>query len=107
MRFCSKRLSISGGAPNAFAGLLLMVSGTNAQETDASPEASVAGVWRVIAAKPAPWIKPHKLDRREAPLLEDAFVFSRGEVKGPRPLGCRHAKFATTVVEPAGLFEGN
>jgi uncharacterized protein YecT (DUF1311 family) len=52
-------------------------------------------------------VKPHRLEKREAPLLEYALIFADGEVEGPSPLGCRHAKFATTVVEPKGLFQGS
>jgi uncharacterized protein YecT (DUF1311 family) len=52
-------------------------------------------------------VKPHPLGKREAPLLEYALIFANGEVEGPLPLGCRHAKFATTVVEPKRLFQGS
>ena len=48
-----------------------------------SPESGLKGVWRVIRAKPAPWVKPHKLTKAETPLLEYAVEFKDGEVKGP------------------------
>jgi len=106
MHFGFGKVSILVAASGGAIGLLL-ASLAGAQSMDASPEASFAGAWRVIGAKAAPWVKPHKLDKREAPLLEYAFIFTKGEVKGPLPLGCSHAKFATAVVEPAGLFQGN
>ena len=65
--------------------------------TAAQPAASFAGTWRVIGVTAAPWVKAHPLGKREAPLLEYALIFADGEIEGPSPLGCRHAKFATTV----------
>src|SRR5262245_32759224 len=90
----------------AFSTLLLTPRGYS-QPTDAHPAASVAGTWRVIEARAAPWVKPHRLEKHEAPLLEYALIFANDEVEGPAPLGCQHAKFATTVVEPKGLFQGS
>jgi len=90
----------------AFSGLLLAPRGYS-QPTDAHPASSFAGTWRVIEAKAAPWVKPHQLEKHEAPLVEYALVFADGEVEGPSPLGCQHAKFAGTVVDAKGLFQGS
>lgn len=89
------------------AALGCSVSHVLGQPMGGTPEASFAGVWRIIDARPAPWVKPHRLERRDAPYLEYALIFANGEVKGPSPLGCRHAQFGTTVVQPQGLFQGN
>ena len=71
-----------------------------------TPEANFAGVWRIIDAKPAPWIKPFALTKDKAPLLEYAVLFGDGEVIGPAPLGCKPAKFSTVIAGPEGLFQG-
>jgi hypothetical protein len=90
MQFIFGKGGISTSAlAGAFCLLLFAVAAE--QPMGSSPEASFAGTWRVIAARVAPWVKPHELQKREAPLLEYAFIFANGEVKGPPPLGCRHA----------------
>jgi uncharacterized protein len=71
-----------------------------------SPESGLAGVWRVIRAQPAPWVKPHKLNRAAAPLLEYAVEFRDREVKGPAPLGCATARYSSGVTYGDGLFGG-
>ncbi len=38
--------------------------------------------------------------------MEFAFLFGDGEIIGPPPLGCKQAKYSTTLVEPEGLFQG-
>ncbi|MGO9699234.1 MAG: lysozyme inhibitor LprI family protein [Xanthobacteraceae bacterium] len=70
------------------------------------PEAGFAGVWRVIEAKVAPWTKPHRLTRKDAPLLEFAIDFARGEVKGPPPLACKDAKYSSGVTYQGEAFGG-
>ncbi|HXL98684.1 MAG TPA: lysozyme inhibitor LprI family protein, partial [Rhizomicrobium sp.] len=72
----------------------------------ASPEAGFAGVWRVIGAQSAPWAKPRKLSRADAPLLEYAVDFVQGAVKGPAPLACPNAKYASGVSYRGDLFAG-
>src|SRR5580658_3321704 len=76
----------------------------------ASPEAGFAGVWRVIEAKPAPWlkpwVKPRKLTRKDVPLLEFAVDFADGEVKGPAPLSCPDAKYSPGVTYRGEAFGG-
>jgi len=52
------------------------------------------GGWRFIEAKPAPWAKPHRLSKAEAPLLEFGVDFVEGGVKGPPPLACASAKYS-------------
>lgn len=106
---CAITKGKAAAALSAAVALALFLSAGRAasQPTDPTPEASFAGVWRIVGARAAPWAKPHKLEKREAPLLEYAVIFAKGEVRGPSPLGCAHAKFATTAVEPEGLFQGN
>jgi uncharacterized protein len=71
-----------------------------------SPEAGLAGVWRFIAAKPAPWAKPRKLTKQDAPLLEYAVEFAANEVKGPAPLACKGAKYSSGVTYRNETFNG-
>ena len=71
-----------------------------------SPDSGLAGLWRVIRAQPAPWIKPRKLTRSDTPLLEYAVEFRDREVKGPSPLGCTKAQYTSGVTYGAGLFGG-
>jgi uncharacterized protein YecT (DUF1311 family) len=71
-----------------------------------SPEAGFAGVWRVIEARPAPWLKPRKLTRKDVPLLEFAVEFADGEVKGPAPLACADAKYSSGVTYRGEVFGG-
>ncbi len=59
-----------------------------------SPDSGLAGVWRIIGAQSAPWGKPKRLTKADAPLLEYAVDFADGAVKGPAPLGCAHALYA-------------
>jgi uncharacterized protein len=58
-----------------------------------SPDSGLAGVWRVVGAQEAPWAKPKKLTKADAPLLEYAVEFDDGAVKGPAPLGCARAQY--------------
>ena len=50
-----------------------------------SPDSGMAGLWRIVGARQAPWAKPKKLTRVDAPLLEYAVEFGDGAVKGPAP----------------------
>jgi uncharacterized protein YecT (DUF1311 family) len=61
--------------------------------TDTAPDSGLAGVWRVVGAQSAPWVKPKKLTRADAPLLEYAVEFAGRAVKGPAPLGCASARY--------------
>jgi len=70
------------------------------------PEAGFAGVWRVIGAKVAPWAKPRKLTRKDAPLLEFAVDFAAGEVKGPAPFACKDTKYSSGVTYQSEAFDG-
>ena len=91
----------------AIAGLIVPLAFSAAQAgpmmlPGPSPEAGFAGVWRFIAAKPAPWAKinwakPRKLTGKDVPLLEFAVEFAEGEVKGPAPLSCSGAKYSSGV----------
>ncbi len=67
-----------------------------------SPEAGFAGLWRIVAAAPAPWA--HGAPR--TPLLEYAVAFVDGKVTGPAPLGCADARYASGVTYADGLFGG-
>jgi uncharacterized protein YecT (DUF1311 family) len=71
-----------------------------------SPESGLAGVWRIIGAAPAPWVKAHRLTKAEAPLLEYAVEFKDQEVKGPKPLACPAAKYSSGVSYAREWFGG-
>ncbi len=71
-----------------------------------SPESGLAGVWRIIAVKPAPWAKPRALSKTDAPLLEYAVEFADNEVKGPNPLACKGARYSSGVTYRNELFGG-
>jgi len=71
-----------------------------------APEAGFAGVWRVIGAEVAPWTKPRRLTRKDAPLLEFAVEFAAGEAKGPAPLACKRAKYSSGVTYQGEAFGG-
>ena len=71
-----------------------------------SPEAGLAGVWRFVGAEMAPWTKPRKLARKDAPLLEYAIDFETSEVKGPPPLACKTAKYQSGVTYQSEMFAG-
>ena len=71
----------------------------------AAPEAGFAGMWRVVAAQSAPWERAAH-GKAATPLLEYAVRFSEGEAKGPPPLACAHALFASGVTSPDDLFDG-
>lgn len=71
----------------------------------AAPEAGFAGTWRVVAAQSAPWERAAH-GKAATPLLEYAVRFSEGEAKGPPPLACAHALFASGVTSPDDLFDG-
>jgi len=90
----------------AAVGALLLVSGAAMMPAGPSPESGLAGMWRVIGAKPAPWSKPRKLTGADAPLLEFALGFEDGAVKGPAPLGCDHATYSSGVSYQDDLFGG-
>ena len=71
-----------------------------------SPESGFAGVWRFIDARPAPWAKPRKLTKADAPLLEYAVDFEEREVKGPAALACKAAQYSSGVTYHDELFGG-
>ncbi len=71
-----------------------------------SPESGLAGVWRIIAAVPAPWVKAHRLTKAEAPLIEYAVEFKDHEVKGPKPLACPAATYSSGVGYAREWFGG-
>jgi uncharacterized protein YecT (DUF1311 family) len=88
--------------------LLLFATGARAQmmPLGPTPESGFAGVWRVVGAQPAPWAKPRKLSKTDAPLLEYAVDFENNEVKGPPALACGQAKYASGDTYPVHLFGG-
>jgi uncharacterized protein YecT (DUF1311 family) len=71
-----------------------------------TPEAGLAGVWRVIDAKPAPWVSLRRLTKRDAPLLAYAIEFAANEVKGPAPLACSGATYSSGVTYRDEAFGG-
>jgi uncharacterized protein YecT (DUF1311 family) len=99
----SRRLAIAGVIVSlafsaAHAGPMMLLG--------PSPEAGFAGVWRIIEAKPAPWVKPRKLTSKDVPLLEFAVDFADGEVKGPAPLSCPDVKYSSGVTYRGEAFGG-
>jgi len=95
----------------AAAGSILLVASRPAfsgamMPAGSSPEAGFAGIWRVVDARPAPWAPPRRLGRNEAPLLEYAIDFAAHEVKGPEPLSCAGATYATGVTDWNEAFAG-
>ncbi len=96
----------------AAAAAMLFAAGLSAARAESmmkpgpSPEAGLAGVWRIIGASAAPWSKPHALNKTNAPLLEYAVDFEAGEVKGPPPLACRPARYSSGVQGIAEMFAG-
>jgi uncharacterized protein YecT (DUF1311 family) len=89
--------------------LLLFAVGARAQDMmplGSSPESGFAGVWRFIGAKSAPWTKPRRLSKADAPFLEYAVDFEDNEVKGPAALACKGATFAFGDTYPVHLFGG-
>jgi uncharacterized protein len=89
-----------------FAALLLASARAAAQPMGPSPEASFAGVWRVVDARPAPWTTPRPLSATEVPLLEWAVAFRDGVTLGPASLSCRHATYGSTMVPTTDIFRG-
>jgi hypothetical protein len=71
-----------------------------------SPQSGLAGAWRIIEAKPAPWSKPHTLSKADAPLLEYGVDFIDGAVKGPAPLACLSPKYSSGVTYLDEAFGG-
>jgi hypothetical protein len=71
-----------------------------------SPESGFAGMRRFIDAKPAPWAKPRKPTKADAPLLEYAVDFEEREAKGPATLACNDARYSSGVTYHDELFSG-
>jgi uncharacterized protein YecT (DUF1311 family) len=71
-----------------------------------SPEAGLAGVWRVIGAKPAPWANQRIAAKAGFPLLEQAVEFKDNEVKAAGSLACKDARFSSGVTSEGELFAG-
>ncbi len=96
----------------AIAALLFVAAALTAARAETmmkpgpSPEAGLAGVWRVIGASSAPWSKPRALNKTNAPLLEYAVDFGAGEVEGPPPLACKPARYSSGVVGLDEMFGG-
>ena len=71
-----------------------------------TPESGLAGVWRFVGAEAAPWTKPRKLTKKDAPFLEYAIDFETGGMKGPAPLACKAAQYQSGVTYQAEMFGG-
>jgi uncharacterized protein YecT (DUF1311 family) len=71
-----------------------------------SPEAGVAGLWRVIGAQSAPWANKRKASNTGFPFLEQAVEFSDKTVKGAGSLACKDARFSSGVTANGDLFGG-
>ena len=72
----------------------------------ALPEAGLAGKWRIIGAKPAPWANQRAVSKAGFPLLEQAVEFTESEVKATGPLACKGARFSSGVSSDGELFGG-
>lgn len=97
-RACAIAATVAGLCGAATAGPMMPLG--------ASPEAGLAGVWRFIEARPAPWAKPRALSKAEAPLLEYGVDFVDGAVKGPPPLACASAQYSSGVTYLGEAFGG-
>jgi uncharacterized protein YecT (DUF1311 family) len=85
--------------------MLLAALSAHAQPMWQSPETGYAGAWRIVDARHAPWIKPHALSKDEAPLMEFVLSFGSGEVQGPSPIACGHARFGYMQVAIPDLYQ--
>ncbi len=85
--------------------MLVAALSAHAQPMWQSPETGYSGAWRIVDAKPAPWIKPHALSKDEAPLMEFVLSFGNGEVQGPSPIACGHARFRSMQVAIPDLYQ--
>lgn len=88
-----------------FAGAAVAVAGPM-MPPGPSPDSGLKGVWRIIAANPAPWAPQRKLTKTDAPLLEFAVEFEDDAVKGPAPLGCNAARYSSGETYRDELFGG-
>jgi uncharacterized protein len=91
---------------SAAAAALVFAGGAEMMPPGPSPDSGLAGVWRVIGAKPAPWSARRALSGRDAPLLEFPVQFGDRAVKGPPPLGCATAEYASGISYRGDLFGG-
>jgi uncharacterized protein len=89
----------------ALAAFVLIAPGFG-EPSDPVPSSDFAGVWRIVGATSAPWVKPRKLTKADAPLLEFAIEFAKGEVKGPAALSCKDAQYHDTISYADALFGG-
>ena len=78
-----------------------MLSPTVAADT--SP--SIFGKWRITRAVVAPWTDEAGAGAQPA-WIGTGVAFGEHYVKGPHPIGCRHAVYEATSVPPEGLFQG-
>jgi len=99
-------MRVASAAIAAFAGFYGVATAGPMMPLGPSPEAGLAGVWRFIEAKPAPWAKPHSLSKAEAPLLEYGIDFVEGAVKGPPPISCASANYSSGVTYLGEAFGG-
>ena len=99
-------MRVAFAAIAAFAGLCGAATAGPMMQLGPSPDAGLAGVWRFVEAKPAPWAKPRSLSKAEAPLLEFGVDFVEGAVKGPAPLACASAKYSSGVTFLGEAFGG-
>lgn len=100
-------LGIRGGRVAAAAlAVLVLAGGADMMRPGPEPDSALAGVWRVVGAKPAPWSKVRQLPKHDAPLLEYAVIFAAGSIKGPSPFGCGAPKYSSGVSYQNDLFGG-
>jgi uncharacterized protein YecT (DUF1311 family) len=85
--------------------MLLAALSAHARPMSQSPETGDAGAWRIVDAGPAPWIKPNALSKDEAPLMDFVPSFGNGEVQGPSPIACGHARFRSMQVAVSDLYQ--
>jgi hypothetical protein len=74
----------------------------------AHAQGEFAGAWKVMEAKPAPWVDESRMHQPNSdPALSHAqIVFRKKSVDGPQPIGCRKVQYMRSAVEPEELFQG-
>jgi hypothetical protein len=74
----------------------------------AHAQGEFAGAWKVVDAKPAPWVDTSPMNQPDInqALRHAQIVFRKKSVDGPQPLGCRKVQYTRSAVEPEELFQG-
>lgn len=66
------------------------------------------GVWMIIKARQAPWIKDYSWSGPESQrLVGKKVIFLWDGIDAPAPIGCDDPRYRTIDVPPEALFQGN